>query len=307
MGSIIEVDTWTQKTPGKGSVKGGAKGAVGGFASKAGSAPKGFGGKGSFGGAKGVLGVMQSLFEKTPATGAKAWGKSPSKGKDNGIFNLDASQKIWVGSLPEGISEEDIKTAFSEAGTVMGTTPVKNNSCCVAFSSAEEATYAIATFNGGDFGGSILEVDAWTQGSSKGAAKGASKAASAPKGVGGKSSKEWAPSTPAMGKAAGWKAEGKKGKEGPNINDIDASQKVWVGGLPEGITTEDLEGAFAAAGTVKMAALLPRNTASIAFESAEEAQYAIESLNGGDFNGSVIQVDVWTQKEKGKGKGKGKF
>merc|ERR1712176_530384 len=217
----------------------------------------------------------------------------------------------------------DILAAFGEAGTVLGATPVKNNTCCVAYSSAEEATNAIATFNGGDFNGSILQVDAWTQktpekGCGKGGPKGAvggfaSKAAAAPKAFGGKGS-SWAPSTPAMGTKGGfggpkgWKAEGKKGTTGTDINAIDASQKVWVGNLPEGITTEDLEGAFAAAGTVKMAVTLPGNKASVAFESAEEAQYAIQSLNGGDFNGSAIQVDVWTNKEKGKGKGKfGKF
>merc|ERR1712176_1501113 len=92
----------------------------------------------------------------------------------------------------------DILAAFGEVGTVLGATPVKNNTCCVAYSSAEEATNAIETFNGGDFNGSTLQVDVWTQktpekGCGKGGPKGAvggfaSKAAAAPKGFGKKAS-----------------------------------------------------------------------------------------------------------------------
>merc|ERR1712129_624981 len=44
--------------------------------------------------------------------------------------------------------------------------------------------------------------------------------------------------------------------------------------------------------------VMSKGTACIAFKTADDAQLAIDTLNGSDFDGKEIQVDVWTQKEK---------
>lgn len=99
------------------------------------------------------------------------------------------------------------------------------------------------------------------------------------------------------GKAkGGGKGFGKdKGKSsGPNLKDFQGEQKVWVGGLPEGIDLETLTAHFGlAGGVVKFAVMLKGNTAGVAFETTDEAANAV-LLNGSDLMGSVIQVDAWT-------------
>merc|ERR1712157_66316 len=91
------------------------------------------------------------------------------------------------------------------------------------------------------------------------------------------------------------KGKGGKRKENP-LKAIPADMKVWVGNLPEDITEEDMVSAFSAAGTVKIAAPFgarKNHTGCVAYETAEEAEAAIAMLNGGDFNGNTIEVDVW--------------
>jgi len=298
-------------------------------------------------------GVFQTQFNKTP------FGKG---GKDDGKSVIDGSLKVWVGGLPEGISQEDVQTAFEAVGTVQKASMMKGNTACVAYTTAEEAQAAIDTFNGGDFNGSTLTVDTWTskpadaKGKGKPADKGvkgafqpAAKGAWQPKGVmtkgksawdGGKSAWDGGKSAWDGGKSAGWgkgydggKSFGKgydggkssfkgdfkgdgKGKKGKSFNnglrEIDASLKVWVGGLPEDLTEEDMISAFSAAGTVTKAVKMgggSKGTGAVCFSSAEEVEVAIQTFNGGDLNGSTIEVDVWTRKEpsEDKGKGKGKF
>lgn len=98
-----------------------------------------------------------------------------------------------------------------------------------------------------------------------------------------------------------------KGAGRSKLNGIDASLKVWVGKLPGGATAEDLQAHFEQVGVVALAEPMPRNTACIAFNSAEEAQSAIAVLNGSDFGGSAIEVDVWTTKPSGPKPGMGGF
>jgi RNA recognition motif-containing protein len=215
----------------------------------------------------------------------------------------DALKKIWVGGLPEGVSQEEINGAFAAAGKVTDVKTLRGNKACVTYSNAAQAKKAIDMFNGGDFNGSTLEVDKWTGGS------GGGNDGKPKKGLGGKSSGKGNNPMEAMAamlmaamKGGGGKASGKGwGGKGNRRKRLDSSLKVWVGNLPEGITEKEMKDAFSAAGTVKEAVPFgaKRNhEGCVAFASAAEAQQAISMLNGGDFNGNTIEVDTWEKKEK---------
>lgn len=104
------------------------------------------------------------------------------------------------------------------------------------------------------------------------------------------------------GKGASGFAKG-LGKANP-LNEIDAALKVWVGGIPEGVTWKELQAHFEQVGKARWAELLPKGIGCVAYRTAEEVAAAIETLNGTELGGQIIEVDVWQGKPTGKGKGK---
>ena len=82
------------------------------------------------------------------------------------------------------------------------------------------------------------------------------------------------------------------------------SAKLFVGNLSFNITENDLQDAFAAHGTVVEANLMmdratgrPRGFAFITMGSPEEAQKAIDALNGKDLGGRALTVNVARPRE----------
>lgn len=82
------------------------------------------------------------------------------------------------------------------------------------------------------------------------------------------------------------------------------SQKLYVGGLPYSATDEQLEQLFAAHGTVESAKVISdrfsgksRGFGFVEFSSKEEADQAIEALNGSQFEGRTITVNEARQRE----------
>merc|ERR1719160_822484 len=94
------------------------------------------------------------------------------------------------------------------------------------------------------------------------------------------------------GKGKGW---------GFGLSDFPAEKKVWVGGLPESVTYEELRAHFSSIGSTPKFAMAMKGkgagTGGVAFATAEEATTAIQMLNGSVLGGATIQVDVWTKKE----------
>ena len=77
------------------------------------------------------------------------------------------------------------------------------------------------------------------------------------------------------------------------------STKLFVGNLDFKVTENDLQDAFAAHGTVVEANLVtdrttgrPRGFAFVTMSSPEEAQKAIEALNGKELGGQTINVSI---------------
>jgi RNA recognition motif-containing protein len=90
------------------------------------------------------------------------------------------------------------------------------------------------------------------------------------------------------------------------------SSKLFVGNLSFNTTENDLNAAFAAFGTVTETNLMmdretgrPRGFGFITMSSPEEAQKAIEGLNGKDMDGRALTVNVAKPREERTGGGGG--
>src|SRR5271155_5465761 len=83
------------------------------------------------------------------------------------------------------------------------------------------------------------------------------------------------------------------------------SNKLFVGNLSFNITENDLQDAFAAHGTVVEANLMmdratgrPRGFAFVTMSTPEEAQKAIEALNGKELAGRALTVNIARPREE---------
>ena len=92
-----------------------------------------------------------------------------------------------------------------------------------------------------------------------------------------------------------------------------SSNKLFVGNLSFNTTENDLQDAFAAFGTVTEANLMmdrstnrPRGFGFVTMSSDEEAQKAIDGLNGKDMDGRALTVNVARPREERTGGGGGR-
>jgi len=93
--------------------------------------------------------------------GGKGWGAGGGGFK---VRDENAPSTVWLGNLPEGISQEEVKTNFEAAGTVKKIQLIKQGKEGFAwFSTPEEAQTAIAMFNGAQINGQAIVVDPWTR------------------------------------------------------------------------------------------------------------------------------------------------
>ena len=88
------------------------------------------------------------------------------------------------------------------------------------------------------------------------------------------------------------------------------STKLFVGNLSFNTTENDLQDAFAAHGTVVETNLMmdkmsgrPRGFAFVTMNSAEEAQKAIDALNGKQLDGRALTVNIARPREERPGGG----
>lgn len=88
------------------------------------------------------------------------------------------------------------------------------------------------------------------------------------------------------------------------------STKLFVGNLEFKVTENELKDAFAAHGTVMEAMVVtdratgrPRGFGFVTMSSPEEAQKAIDGLNGKDLGGRALSVSIARAREEGSGGG----
>jgi cold-inducible RNA-binding protein len=92
------------------------------------------------------------------------------------------------------------------------------------------------------------------------------------------------------------------------------NNKLYVGNLSFDTTENDLQDAFAAFGTVTEANLMMDRTTSrsrgfgfVTMSTSEEAQKAIEGLNGRELGGRALTVNVARPREERHGGGRREF
>merc|ERR1719476_288820 len=96
-----------------------------------------------------------------------------------------------------------------------------------------------------------------------------------------------------------FKGKGKGGGKGrrTGLASFPPEKKVWIGGLPEGVTWEQLKEHFPGSKFSVVMKGKGAGTGGVGFETEEEATAAIQTFNGSMLGGSKIEVDVWTKKE----------
>merc|ERR1712039_669744 len=87
------------------------------------------------------------------------------------------------------------------------------------------------------------------------------------------------------------------GRGNSGLSSFPSEKKVWVGGVPEGVTYTELQAHFPGSKFATVMKGKAAGTGGVAFATAEEAASAIQTLNGSTLSGSTLVVDVWTKKE----------
>jgi len=207
--------------------------------------------------------------------GGSSWlpvGKRPS-------IRGDTSKVVWVGNLPDGVTFEDLKGLGGEA---VWAEVKKNGTGAIGFKTREEAEASVESLRGIVLNEKELQVDLWEtsktskpQASSKGSGKGWGK---------------WQKPT--------WSSSKGKGKGKEKKGSIKNTRKVvWIGGLPEGVTYQELlVFGTTAALTPTWAEVKKNGTGCIGFKTSEEAEAAAPSLNGQMCQGQVVSCDLWEKK-----------
>merc|ERR1719168_484719 len=90
---------------------------------------------------------------------------------------------------------------------------------------------------------------------------------------------------------------GKGFGKGKGLRSFPAEKKVWVGGLPETVTYQELQAHFPGSKFATVMKGKGAGTGGVAYATAEEAAEALKTLNGSVLAGSTLIVDVWTKKE----------
>merc|ERR1711907_680967 len=100
-----------------------------------------------------------------------------------------------------------------------------------------------------------------------------------------------------------WVPKGKgkgKGKGKKGLNGIKPESKVWIGNLDANVSWKDLKEHFDQAGKTKWVEPFKKGkgkgTGGVGYSSPQEAQSAIEMLNGSVLGGAMIEVDVWNKR-----------
>lgn len=94
------------------------------------------------------------------------------------------------------------------------------------------------------------------------------------------------------------KGGGKGGKGRMTHRNLSAEKKVWLGNLPDGITSRELHEHFKQVEGCKWVDVFRNGTGAACFLEPGHAIAALSTMNGSVVNGQTIEVDVWTKQEK---------
>jgi len=119
----------------------------------------GWGGKG--------MGKMMGGWGFPPMMmGMGMMGKGFGKSKGKGLQSVDPSKKVWIGELPEAVTWKELQPHMDQVGKTRWVEVFKGKgkgTGAAAYSSAEDASAAVAKLNGSVLGGSSIQVDSWAK------------------------------------------------------------------------------------------------------------------------------------------------
>mmetsp|Transcript_36275 Transcript_36275/g.81955 ORF Transcript_36275/g.81955 Transcript_36275/m.81955 type:complete len:273 (+) Transcript_36275:97-915(+) len=255
---------------------------------------------------------------KGERSGPYSGGKGKGKGED------DETRMVYVANLPYSAEWQELKDFFATAGEVEfakvlskdgSTQRTKGKSRgigYVRFATPEEAQAAIDTLNGAEMDGREIQVDNWTKPDedSRPASKGPKIYSTKGKGK----SQSLAVYTPPSRSASVGKGRGKGKGKAPSGEEDD--QMIYVANLPFSAEWQELKDHFSQCGTVEYARILTKDGSTVRtkgnsrgvgyvrFSTPEEAQAAVDTLNGSEMDGREIVVDAWTTNTSSTGGGK---
>merc|ERR1712183_623082 len=283
-------------------------------------------GKQKFGGDAGIFKSMQALFASAKGGQKRQLVKGKGKGNKKTVpaaaspntskymdklAKIDASRKVWVGGLNESTTWKQLEAHFKDVAKPSVTEIMRKGKACLAFKTEDDAQSAIASLNGTELKGSVIEVDVWTQKEKKDKADtktGKLEKTKIQTKFGAKTGKVEKTRIQTKFGAKGAKGEkaAKKIRGDPKLKEklakVDDSLKVWVGGLAEETNFGALRKHFTEAGCKPhLTNLTGRDRACLSFKTTDEVEAAISSLNGTTLDERTLEVDVWTKIEK-KGK-----
>ncbi|KAG6744951.1 hypothetical protein NC652_036421 [Populus alba x Populus x berolinensis] len=178
--------------------------------------------------------------------------------------------KLYVGNLPYSMTSSELAEVFEEAGRVFGAevicdrvTDRSRGFGFVTMESVEEAKEAIRMFNGSQVGGRTLRVNF--------------------------------PEVPRGGEREVMEPRIRSGYKGF----IDSEHKIYAGNLGWRLTSEGLRDAFAnQPGLLSAKVIYERDTGRsrgfgfVSFESAENAEAALEAMNGEEVEGRPLRLNL---------------
>jgi len=226
----------------------------------------------------------------------KGKGKGGFGGKGKGevdrtkekLKKFEASKKVWVGGMAKKTTWKTLEKHFKEVADLKPAVVdvnEKKGTGVVCFKSEDDVATAVAVLNGSELDGNALEVDVWT------------KIEKPPKEEGDEEKK---PKKKKPKKSMTMQVKKPLSKIAEKLKEVDASLKVWIGGLAEKTSTKELskhfEDLFQKPDLVD---LLPgKGKAVVTYASADDVTTAIAIVNGSELKGNTLELDVWTKPEK---------
>jgi len=183
-----------------------------------------------------------------------------------------SNNRLFVGGLNSSVQEDDLKKLFSEHGEVGDAYVNPSGYGFVTFSDGESAQRAVDGLNGYDFMGQTIRVEV---------------------------------SKPRDGGGRGGSRGGGGGGGGYQRRDDGGSNKLYVGNLNPDASKDALENMFSEHGDIASVWLAtnPPGFGFVTFRDTDAAKRAANSLDGAEFEGQNIKVQVSRPRTENRGGG----
>jgi len=206
---------------------------------------------------------------------ARPKGEKPAPGTGGKRQEAAPGCKLFVHGITQETDNHSLKTAFEEHGSVMDAYNPGKGFAFVTYSKASEASAAMAAFEGTEVCGCYVTINVARDKKSDAGGRGGARG-------------------------------GRGGGGGGGRREEIEGAKLFVHNVSEDTEQQDLWNAFAEHGTVTDAYNPGRGFAFVTFGSAEDAQKAMNALEGKEVCGREIQCNVAKPREaKNDGGGRG--